>query len=84
MLCVNNGQVRYIHDGSWHRTYHSDMNGFLQKLAVDGLGHAFVVSRVIPAGLLDVEPSAILRVDGGEVPVADAPPDQAWHVDPAF
>lgn len=57
------------------------MNGLLERFAVGGQRGALVLARVVPAGLLDVEPSDVFKVlDGGEIPVAGAPPDLTRHV----
>lgn len=62
-------------------TYHSDMNVFLERFAVDGLRGAFVIACVVSAGLLYIQSSGVLEIlDGGEIPVPGAPPDLTWHV----
>jgi len=62
-----------------HYTYHSDMDIFFEQFAAGGLRRAFVVARVVSAGLLYVETSHELEIDGSEIPAADAPPDLARH-----
>lgn len=66
-------------------TYHSDMNVFLERIAVGGLRGTFIVARVVSAGLLYIESSRVLEIlDGGEIPAASAPPDLTRHVELAY
>lgn len=59
------------------------MNVFLEEFAVDSLRGALVVARVVSAGLLYVESSAVFEIDGGEIPAVGAPPDLTGHVERA-
>lgn len=58
------------------------MNVFLEEFAVGSLRGALVVTRVVSAGFLYVEPSAVFEIlDGGEILAVGAPPNLARYVE---
>jgi len=63
-------------------TYHSDMNVFLEEFTVGSQRRALVVARVVSAGHLYIESSAVLKIlDSSEIPAIGAPPDLTWYVE---